>query len=315
MDYLPELPQLHHRSTIMALSQSDYLYATVCYADIFEYPLTDDDLYFRSIKVVPKRNVRSKTITGVVKSHYLRYLKGRESIVKIFNKRKEVSKIKWQIARVIANKLRVIPTIYLVGVTGGLSVNNASHSDDIDFFFITAKGTVWISRLLVTLIVGIFGKRRKPYHTDVRDSICLNMFISDDALCIPENEQDLFSAHEVLQMEPLWSRRDTYKRFILENSWTKNFLPVAWNIKKTGRNQHPKISHWWTRVARMFLKMLEIPAKYGQLWYMARRRTTEIVTDSVLRFHPNDARIWIRKALTKRLKKHNIPLDNIFYCR
>lgn len=149
----------------------------------------------------------------------------------------------------------------------------------------------------------------------VSNKICLNMFVADDGLEIPKNEQDLFTAHEVLQMEPLWSRRDTYKRFLQANDWAKWYLPVAWGIKQIGRNQHPKNSYWWTRAARVVLKVFEQPAKYLQLWYMSPRRTNEIVTDSILRFHPKDARIWVRKALEKRLKKRNIPLDNVFYCR
>ncbi len=299
----------------MRLSQTDFLYATVCYADIFDYPLTDDDIYFRSIRITPGRNIRSKQIPGVRKVNYFRFLKGRESIVSVYQRRKNSSKRKWELARDIAGILKIVPTIFLVGVTGGVAVNNASAHDDIDLFFITARGTVWITRLLVTLLTALFSKRRTPGATQVTNAICLNMFIAEDSLKIPEHEQDLFSAHEVLQMEPLWSRRDTYRRFLQANSWTKYYLPVAWNIKQTGRNMHPKVSNVLTRVARSILRLFELPAKYLQLWYMRERRTTEVVTDSVLRFHPNDARIWIKKALEKRLKKRNIPLDIVFYGR
>jgi hypothetical protein len=297
----------------MALTLSDYLYATVAYADVFDYPLTGDDLYFRCIKKIPGKNLRARPIPGIARNNYLMFLKGRQSIVETYKKRHEYSKLKWIAARNIAWKLQIIPTIFLVGVTGGLAVNNADLSDDIDLFFITARGTVWITRLLVNIAVGFYGKRRKPGDKHVTDLICLNMFISDDAMRLPEAEQDLFSAHEVLQMEPVWSRRDTYRRFLQANMWVKDFLPVAWKIKQVGRNQHPKVSHWWTRVSRNILRRFEIPAKFLQLWYMSKRRTSEIITDRVLRFHPNDARTWIRKAYEKRLKVRNIPLDKIFY--
>ncbi len=299
----------------MRLSRADYLYATVCYADIFDYPLTDDDIYFRSIRYVPGKNIRNRVIRGVKKSNYFRFLKGRDDIVQTYIKRRDHSKQKWKIAREIAAKFRIIPTIYLVGVTGGLAVNNAAVTDDIDLFFITSSGTVWITRLLVTIIAALFAKRRTPGIRRVSNLICLNMFIGDDSMQIPVSEQDLFSAHEVLQMEPLWSRKDTYRRFLQANSWTKQYLPVAWDIKKVGRNQHPKVSHWWTHVSRTILRCFELPARYAQLWYMSKRRTNEIVTNSVLRFHPRDARVWIKKALEKRLKKRNIPLDIVFYCR
>ena len=105
--------------------------------------------------------------------------------MRTFMKRKESSKRKWNIARSVANKLRIIPTIYLVGVTGGLSVHNASQGDDIDLFFICARGTVWISRALVIVLLFFFSKRRIPGSRDVEDAICPNMFLGDDALAVP----------------------------------------------------------------------------------------------------------------------------------
>ena len=296
----------------MALKLSEYLYATVAYADIFDYPLTGDELYYRCLKRIPGKNLRSKLIPGVVKIRNVYYLKGRQSIQNTYKKRRESSKKKWEIARYIGKKLQIIPTIFMVGVTGGLAVNNASEKDDIDFYIVTARGTVWITRFIVVCLIFLYGKRRKPEDTRVADTICLNMIVSVDSMGLPSQEQDVFGAHEVIQMVPLWSRRDTYRRFLQSNAWIKVYLPVAWSVKKTGRNQHLKISYWWTRVARKVLMVFEMPAKYFQLWYMHTRRTREIVTDDVLRFHPKDARIWITKALDKRLRLRNIPLDKIF---
>jgi len=55
------------------------------------------------------------------------------------------------------------------------------------------------------------------------------MFVSEPAL--PESERDLFSAHEVLQMEPVFDRGNTYKKFLLANKWVKTFLPNAWRYR------------------------------------------------------------------------------------
>ena len=299
----------------MALMISDYLYATVAYADIFDYPLSTDDLYYWCIQRVPRKNFRTSTVPGVDRSGYQLFLKGRQSVLHTYEERHGGSKRKWETARLVARWLQLIPTIFLVGVTGGVAVNNAERHDDIDLFFITARGTLWISRLLVTIAVDLLGMRRKPGATNVANKICLNMFMSEEAMCLSKGEQDLFSAHEVLQMEPLWSRKNTYWRFLQANIWVKKYLPVAWNIKQTGHNQHPKISHWWTRWSRKVLRLFEIPAKYFQLWYMARRRTREIIRDGVLRFHPHDARAWIRHAFEVRLAKRKIPIDKIFYTR
>lgn len=51
------------------------------------------------------------------------------------------------------------------------------------------------------------------------------------------------------------------------------------------------------------LAKLETLARWLQLKYMARRRTTEIVEPGRIRFHPKDCRGWVLKEYKKRLKK------------
>ena len=299
----------------MSLTLGEYLYATVAYADVFDYPLTEDDLYYWSVRKIPRKNLRSHAVPGVRQRSYLLFLKGRQEILPTFVERERASRKKWEIARAVAHVLQYIPSIFLVGVTGGLAVNNAAAEDDIDLFFITAKKTMWITRFLVILVLDVMGKRRKPDDTEFTNKICVNMFMSEEAMTVVKHERDLFSAHEVLQMEPLWSRKNTYWRFLQANAWVKEFLPVAWGIKNVGRNQHPKISHWWTRSSRKVLRLFEIPVKTLQLWHMSTRRGDEVIKEGVLRFHPKDARIWIKSEFEKRLAKRKIPLDNIFYDR
>jgi hypothetical protein len=299
----------------MRLTTREYVQATVAYADIFHYPLTGDDVYYWCIKKIPGKNFRTRKIRGVSERNQYYFLKEREGIVASYEKRRRLSKNKWEVARSVGRVLQYIPTLLLVGVTGGVAVDNASASDDIDLFFITSKGTLWISRLCVVIILDFLRLRRKPEQKNIKNTICINMFMSEESLGIVKGEQDLFSAHEVLQMVPLWSRGDTYRRFLQANSWVQSFLPVAWSIKQPGRNQHPKISRWYTRIACFILRFFEIPANFFQLWYMKRRRTKEIISAGMLRFHPRDARIWIRSKLAQRLAKFNIPLDNIFYDR
>src|SRR3989344_1293871 len=297
----------------MRLTTREYLLATVAYADIFEYPLTEDDAYYWFIQKIRAKNFRALRHPGVARHQNFLFLKGRKKILATYSTRRKISMGKWHIARAVGFWLRFIPTIKLVGVTGGLAVNNAGLHDDIDLFFITSHSTLWISRLLATIVVELLGKRRKPEDRVVTDKICLNMFMSEDALRLPGGDQDLFAAHEVLQMEPLWGRGDSHWQFLRANVWVKTFLPVAWDIKRSARNNHPKNTYLWTQLSVVVLRFFELPAKGVQLWYMRRRRKNEIITRGVLRFHPHDARAWIRNKFTVRLAKYNMPLDNIFY--
>jgi len=236
-------------------------------------------------------------------------------------RREKYSVQKWIIARRIARVLRMIPTIQLIGVTGALSLNNATQDDDIDLFFIVDEGTLWLSRLLSTIVVELLGVRRRPRDTEVKNKICLNMFITEDSLELPAGEHDAFAAHEIIQMKPLWDRSGAYRKFLQANSWVKTFLPNAWEHTyqtvhtKSQKDMSKVQSGTAVRFAANMLKLLEPPLKNIQLWYMKQKRTSEVITDGMLRFHPRDMRVRIRTEWGKRLRHYNIPLDKVFYGR
>jgi len=268
------------------VSKHDALAATLAYADVFDYSLTRQELAL----------------------WFLFYPVAAAGIPK--NKRRQENK--WKIAERAGRWLSRVPTIQLVGVTGGLAMNNAGKRDDIDLFFIVADGSLWVSRMLATLLMDSLGLRRHPDDTSVADKVCLNMFMTAGATSLPQSDRDCFSAHEVLQMQPLFTRGDTYKRFLRSNTWVKTYLPNAWEE----RNHESRIMNHGTQEQKiMILSLLEPFAKRIQLWYMRKHRTTEVITDTTLRFHPRDARVWVKRKLAARLRRSHIPLDKVFYAR
>lgn len=278
--------------------------ATIAYADIFDYPLTREELH-RWMMFDGKPPKQQK-------QYY--YLPGRTSLVAIRRRRELWQQEKWNIARRASGILSKISTIQLIGVTGGLAMNNAKREDDIDLFVVVSAGTLWTSRLLATLLMDIRGLRRHPKDRTVANKICLNMFVS--SLSIPAGEQDLFSAHEVLQMELVFNRGNAYRRFLQANKWVKKFLLNAWRYKNKMRNAKCAMdTNVLTNIVHYALQVFELPSRAIQLWYMKKHRTNEVITDSMLRFHPKDARVWIKRKLAARLARYNVPLDKIFYAR
>lgn len=277
----------------MNISSKRLQLATILYADIFDWPLTSRELIRWCIGVKPKKVLTTKGIT----------------VSRL--KREYWAQEKWKKANKISRVLSIIPTLILVGVTGGLSRNNVRKNDDIDFFCITEKGTLWVSRLLAILVTELLKVRRRPGDKNVANKICLNMFMSEDSLSI--QEKDLFSAYEVLQMVPLWKRDGAYRKFLSANRWVKRFLPNAWKE----RNYELRIMNYdKNRIFPLFIiRFFEPLARALQLWYMRNRRTTEVIAHGVLRFHPHDARVWVKRAFGRRLSKYNLPLDKIFYGR
>ena len=305
----------------MKIRKRDAFLATICYADVFAYPLTHSELVLWHLfdTEIIRRIPSSVTCSNIIDKTYY-FLDGRKNIISTRQRRFVWSSEKWIVARRRAQILTSIPTVLFVGVTGGLSQNNADKKDDIDFFIVSARGTLWMTRFFVTVLLDIVGIRRKKHDTEFRDKICLNMFMDEDSLTLRKSEQDLFTAHEVLQMVPLWDRKDTYKKFLEANLWVKFFLPNAWNKKHTDKiirydaKRHRgyfSIQYISTIVFRIF----EPIAQFLQLWYMRKWRTTEVISGGVLRVHPKDARQRIRMELRKRLEHFHIPLDNIFYSR
>ena len=92
------------------------------------------------------------------------------------------------------------------------------------------------------------------------------------------------------------------------------YLPKAWDarIQGLGDRAHVYKPMPSDEFIIWLLRLVEFPAKAVQLWYMHSHRTHEVLSDSSLRFHPKDARVWIKRKLGARLAKYLIPLDKVF---
>jgi hypothetical protein len=267
------------------ISKSDARKATIAYANIFHYSLTREELA----------------------RWFLFYPVGK--ILQNKHRKPVQQTEKWAIACRAGRWLSLVPTIQLVGVTGGLAMNNAGAEDDIDLFCIVADGTLWISRMMATILMDILRLRRHPNETSVSNKICLNMFMTAGATDLKPTDRDCFSAHEVLQMVPIFVRGNIYKTFLHANTWVKYFLPNAWRE----RNNQFSISNIQIKKTNFIFYLLEPFVKYFQLRYMQKHRTNERISDTELRFHPKDARVWIKRKFKSRLSKFHIPLDKVFY--
>ena len=201
---------------------------TLAYADVFTYPLTLKELHqFLISQKTDSQSLKKtlKTLKKISSKGDYFFLKNKEKNIYLRGKRKKWSQRKWLLARKVANWLRLIPWIKMVAVTGNLAMDNAEQDDDIDLLIITAKKRLWLTRLLTNFLVEIVANRRRPGDQKVKDKICLNMFLDENHLKLPVKEQNLFTAHEVCQLKPLWTKNQLYQKFIQESLWCQNFLP------------------------------------------------------------------------------------------
>lgn len=211
---------------------------TLIYADIFDYPLKAYEIhkwligrkaFLRQIdKALEKLRVKGKAER--VKDYY--FLKGKEGLIRKRHIREKQAHKFLLKAKIITWFLKIIPWIKLVGISGGLAMENAQKSDDIDLFIVTSKNRLWTVRLLVLGLLSVIGQRRKVGEKGrkIAGKICLNTLLEEDRL--GQGKGDIYLAHEVLQMKVLWQKDGIYSRYLEDNNWVFRFLP-NWISSKT----------------------------------------------------------------------------------
>ena len=323
----------------------DAILKTLCYADVFEYPLTDEELHryliaSRKISAPDGKTALEKLYNqGLIgEKQGLYFLRGRASLVAKRIRRKEIAGKSLTIARRVGNWLKRIPTIKMVAVTGTLAMENTEESDDIDLMIITQRNRLWLTRGIAVPLISLIAKRRKPELTPTlpalgksnrptagrtepggearslreasekrkwRRALCLNLFLDETSLRLPKKRRNLYSAHEVVQALPLWSRNETREKFLRENAWILDFLPntkipyhpgQAANLNGTplpsGNNQPGSL--------------LENYAYQIQLQHMRPKRTRELVLPNAAYFHPRNTARLVLDEYQKRLNRFHL---------
>ncbi len=178
------------------------------------------------------------------------------------------------------------PTIRLIALTGSVSVNNSKPSDDIDLMIVTYPNTLWITRPFFLIFLSLVFNRRHPGDNPakVNNHFCPNLWLDTDSLSVPQSRRNIYTAHEVLQVKPIFDRGHAYLDFLHSNQWTKHFLANAYSrltqdISKNTRQNTKK-------------SLLFVPLNFLmfilQYLFMLPKKTTELVSLHSAFFHKND---------------------------
>ncbi|MES2515725.1 MAG: hypothetical protein V4580_16350 [Bacteroidota bacterium] len=198
------------------LNQKNVL-KTLLYFDVFNYPLKFDEVFENMPVIVGKDDLMADMQClieeGFVKEEqgfYLlpsasfaniaRRLKGNAEAIKTMPKAYRYSK-----------RIASFPFISGICISGGLSKNYYDEYSDIDYFVITKANRLWICRTIFILYYKTLSKKNK-------DNFCLNYFISEKDLLIPDKND--FVATELAYLLPTVNY-PVYKRILKDNSWYK----------------------------------------------------------------------------------------------
>jgi hypothetical protein len=199
--------------------------AAVAYADLFDWPLTPDEIH-RSLPIparlsevtaalAPARlGPALAAVDGFVVAH------GREELVERRMRCAEVSAELWPRAARAARVVGRLPWVKMVAVSGSLAVGAATDDADVDLFIVADDGRVWLARAVT---IGV-AKAVIRLPSRRRVHLCPNYLIGESALDLWE--RDVYTAHELTQLVPV-AGLDVYRSLLERNRWYLQFLPNA----------------------------------------------------------------------------------------
>jgi len=277
---------------------------TLLYSSLFGYPLKEEEIYKflitdKKIEKTELHKALEKLKPKVKSNKEFYFLLGKEKLVEKRKNREKISLQKMKKAKKIIKILSLIPTVNFIGISGTLSMKNSDKEDDIDIFVITKKDFVWTTRFLTVIFLLILGIYRNRNSKKYSDKICLNMLLDEDHMKLEEN---LYIAHEIVQLVPMFEREDIYKKFLRENRWVNNFMVNAlWNNKNYLKKKNGIMND--VLIFTLNFIAFEKISKFLQLSYMKKHITREIIKDNILRLHPFDYGSYILRAYDKKIRE------------
>jgi len=212
------------------------MYRALCYASVFRFPLTEEEMKRYAIRHGPHVSLDDIVRRVVYRREYY-CLKGNEKDIDRRIRNLPYVDAKMRHAHFAARLFALVPTVLGVFITGGLAVGNVQKDDDIDFLIVTKQGWVWTTRFMLVVMSKLIGKythkreRREDATFADANTWCLNMWLDETALAVPLTQRNVYTAHEVIQALPLVNREKIAERFLWANRWAGGWVKIKSDAK------------------------------------------------------------------------------------
>jgi hypothetical protein len=207
------------RSVYMSLRPS--ILKVSAYFDVFDYPLTAEEIGFFMDREIPIAELKTALDT-LTKEHHL-FRTGRFYALRDIpglSERRINGNIHAAellgIARKISRLLYQFPYVRGIGVSGSLSKNYADDDSDIDYFVITRTNRLWIARTFMHFY------KKWSFLTGRQHWYCMNYYVDEEALEI--EEKNIFTAIELITLLPVCGNGGLVQ-FFDANNWATDLLP------------------------------------------------------------------------------------------
>ncbi|MDD3144713.1 MAG: hypothetical protein PHV23_01230 [Candidatus Gracilibacteria bacterium] len=199
--------------------------------------------------------------------------------------------------------IKWIPGLKMVGVGNSISMNSASLESDIDLYIVTSPNTMWLNRLLITIIFQILGVRKAgKKHAGM---FCLSFFSTTKGMDFSDwaIEKDIYLYFWVLHLKPLLNIDNTYESFLKKNtSWLNldGYEDIIKSNKKYIRfykntSSDDSIENILKKIDS-FIKKIFLPRTLKHFKEIGKPYGV-IINDNLLKFHDNDIRKKTKKEI------------------
>lgn len=292
---------------------------TIKYYDIFDMPMTIDELYFlqhisSDNKVMSKDDILKylQDSNEIDSIDGLNFLKGRQSLVEIRDIKKSNAQKSWKFISRYINDFLKVPFLTAVFASGSLSMRYMSDSSDLDVFIISKNNRIFTVRFFLYLTFKI-GKKLWLSEGEESMKFCFNHLITQDSLKMSDTDH-IYEARLYSQFFPIIDLDDVFKKFVSENqSSIQKFLPLypdliqVWhdNIDFKTIKEHKTsflekiLSGWIGDVFEWIVKNIQLMVFNKNIGKTKQLREQGFVqmNDKQMRFHTHPVRWKIDKNL------------------
>jgi len=289
----------------------------IVFFDMFDYPVTEFELWrFLGVKCSLRKIMEVMSDKEFLRKHDIEkknsfyFFASRSYIIETRNARYNYTDRKFKIAIRVAKLFRFIPWIKMISIGNIVGSNNLDNNGDIDFFIITEKNRVWISRLFCACLMAMF--RMRPSPGNEKDKVCLSFFIDTEMVDLEKikfSKDDIYFNYWIAGVKPIYDKDQTYLEFIKKNNWIKDVFP-NWQEAKSVyfRDVKSRSSKFYDDIVDLLFGGLNYKLQNWQikmmpdiLKKMMNKDTRVIIKERILKLHVNDRRDKIKERFIRRL--------------
>jgi len=197
--------------------------------------------------------------------------------------------------------IKWIPGLKMIWVWNSIAMNCSNSESDIDLFIVTSPNSMWLNRIIITIIFQILWVRKNEKKHAER--FCLSFFATTNWLDFSswKIENDIYLYYWIVYFKPILNYENTYELFLEKNNSWADFSEYNYIIEenkkyiKFKRNKILKFEDDYViKFMNNSLKSIFLPKTlnhYEKIW----KPYWVIINDNLLKFHNWDIRKKIQE--------------------